>query len=181
MSTDNAEENEAQLLAALGSTAASASAYEQSVLRDAVLRSAPQIALPHSTIATNIANNPRHVSSSLVPCGEERPSLPDLSSLAPSTAASRKKKGAAAADVPHVLKVLSQTRNLLQSALSGSTTSTSSGENAEENEQKRKTEIDLLRMKEQILLGYLTDVAGLKEDDAVIPQGKVGNGRKRRR
>mmetsp|Transcript_12003 Transcript_12003/g.26179 ORF Transcript_12003/g.26179 Transcript_12003/m.26179 type:complete len:1309 (-) Transcript_12003:106-4032(-) len=180
--TNKSEEDEAQLLAALGSTAASASAYEQSVLRDAKLKSAPQIALPHSTIATNIANKPKHnvSSSSLVPCGEERPSLPDLSSLGPSTASSRKKKGAAAADVPHVLKVLSRTRNLLQSTLSGSK-GTSYGNNSEENEQKQQREIDLLRMKEQILLGYLTDVAGLREDDAVIPQRKIGNGRKRRR
>eukprot|EP00580_Thalassiosira_gravida_P019153 CAMPEP_0201674010 /NCGR_PEP_ID=MMETSP0494-20130426/36064_1 /ASSEMBLY_ACC=CAM_ASM_000839 /TAXON_ID=420259 /ORGANISM="Thalassiosira gravida, Strain GMp14c1" /LENGTH=45 /DNA_ID= /DNA_START= /DNA_END= /DNA_ORIENTATION= len=38
------DEDEAKLLAALGSTSASASAYEQSVLRDAKLSSAPQIA-----------------------------------------------------------------------------------------------------------------------------------------
>ncbi|KAL7542684.1 hypothetical protein ACHAXR_011990 [Thalassiosira sp. AJA248-18] len=177
----NNDEDEAKLLAALGSTAASASVYEQSVLRDAKLRSAPQIVLPRSTIATNIASNSItqfSSSSSLVPCGEERPALPDLSTLAPSTA-SRKTKGvASAADVPHVLKVLSRTRDLLQSTLSVSKASA----HGDEDEEKRQREIDLLRMKEQILLGYLTDVAGLEEDDSIIPQQrKVGNGRKRRR
>jgi len=181
MPNSNPEEDEAQLLAALGSTTASTTTYEESVLRDAKLRSAPQIVLPQSAIATNIAHNPRHVSSSsLVPCGEERPAFPDLASLAPSTAASRKKKGAASADVPHVLKVLSRTRDLLRSTLSGSD-GASRGGDAEESRHKRQREIDLLRMKEQILLGYLTDVAGLREDDAIIPQRKIGIGRKRQR
>ncbi|KAL9180108.1 hypothetical protein ACHAXT_008078 [Thalassiosira profunda] len=165
----NAEDDEARLLAALGSTAASASAYEQSVISNALLRSAPQISLPHATIANNIANRPGHVAaSSLVPCGEERPGLPDLTSLAPST--SRKRKDAAA-DVPHVLRVLSRTRDALQSALAGSNSA-----GLGEDEQKRRREIDLLRMKEQILLDWLANVAGLEEDS--IPRGK---GRKRRR
>ncbi len=116
---------EAQLLAAHGAVTADASHYEESVIRDAKLRSAPQITLPHATIANNtIANN--HSSSKLVPCGEERPTLPDLSSLGPSSSSSAtstnnisssRRKGAAAADVPHVLKVLSRTRNALQAKL----------------------------------------------------------------
>ena len=75
---NNSEDDvEAQLLAAHGATTASASIYEESVLRDAKLRSAPQISLPHSTIANNAMN---HSSlSKLVPIGEERPALPDLS------------------------------------------------------------------------------------------------------
>lgn len=172
------DEDEALLLAALGSTTASASAYEHSVLRDAQLRSAPQIVLPHSTFATGISNDPIHTSSSLVPCGEDRLTLPDLSSLAPST--SRKKKGAMAADVPHVLTLLSRTRDLLRSAKAISGASHGGGV-AEEDEQRRRRKIDHLSMKEQILLGYLTDVAGLKEDDAVIPQKNVVHGRKRQR
>ena len=199
----NNDETEAQLLAALGSTAASASAYEESVLRGATLRSAPQITLPHSTIASNIVNNPLHSSSSsLVRCGEERPALPDLSALAPSTAssssASRKsKKGVlnySSADVPHVLKVLSRTQDQLQSTLNRSNTTTTTTANCtgggdDYEEEKRQRDIDLLRMKEQILLGYLTDVAG--QDDSIIPQrpnnvatavaSSNSNGRKRRR
>jgi SNF2 family DNA or RNA helicase len=176
-SKDQPEEDEALLLAALGSTTALASAYEHSVLRDAQLRSAPQIILPQSTIATAIVN-PIHTSSSLVPCGEECPTLPDLSSLAPST--SRKKKGSVGADVPHVLTLLSRTRDLLRSTKQTSGASHGGGV-TEEDEQKRRREIDLLSMKEQILLGYLTDVAGLKEDDAVIPQRNVIHERKRQR
>ena len=58
------EEDESRLLASLGSTAASASVYEQSVLRDAKLKSAPQIVLPHSTIAANIVDiSTRHHAS----------------------------------------------------------------------------------------------------------------------
>ena len=172
---------EAQLLAAHGATTADASHYEESVIRDAKLRSAPQITLPHATIANNIVAN-NHSSSKLVPCGEERPTLPDLSSLGPSSSfsatstnniSSTKRKGAAAADVPHVLKVLSRTRNALQAKLSKG--------NNNEDEQTCKREVDLLRMKEQILLGYLTNVAELNEDDAIIPQNTVGNNRKRRR
>ena len=172
---NNSEDDvEAQLLAAHGATTASASIYEESVLRDAKLRSAPQISLPHSTIANNAMN---HSSlSKLVPIGEERPALPDLSSLGPSTAAaSMQRKGAAAADVPHVLKVLSRTRNLLQSTLSKNTDTA----NMDDPSRKRE-EIDKLRLKEELLLEYLTKVAGLNEDDAMIPQSKVG-GRKRRR
>jgi len=174
---DKPEEDEALLFAALGSTTALASAYEHSVLRDAQLRSAPQIILPQSTFATAIVN-PIHTSSSLVPCGEERPTLPDLSSLAPST--SRKKNGAMGADVPHVLTLLSRTRDLLRSTNQTSGASHGGGV-MEEDEQKRRREIDLLSMKEQILLGYLTDVAGLKEDDAVIPQRNIIHERKRQR
>ena len=171
---NNSEDDvEAQLLAAHGATTASASIYEESVLRDAKLRSAPQISLPHSTIANNAMN---HSSlSKLVPIGEERPALPDLSSLGPSTSVSMQRKGAAAADVPHVLKVLSRTRNLLQSTLSKNTDTA----NMDDPSRKRE-EIDKLRLKEELLLEYLTKVAGLNEDDAMIPQSKVGS-RKRRR
>jgi len=172
--TENDNIIEAQLLAAHGAVTADASHYEESVIRDAKLRSAPQITLPHTTIANNIVAN-NHSSSKLVPCGEERPTLPDLSSLGPSSSSSAttRRKGAAAADVPHVLKVLSRTRNTLQAKLSIS--------NNNEDEQIYKREVDLLRMKEQILLGYLTNVAELKEDDAIIPQSTVGSSRKRRR
>mmetsp|Transcript_36444 Transcript_36444/g.76804 ORF Transcript_36444/g.76804 Transcript_36444/m.76804 type:complete len:1371 (-) Transcript_36444:194-4306(-) len=183
--TTNNDQDEAELLAALGSTAASASSYEESVLRDAKLKSAPQIALPSSIISaaatSNRANNAATLptSSSVVPCGEDRPSLPDLSTLAPSTntTSSKKQKGNASADVPHVLKVLSRTQNHLQSMLKGGAISGDSHGTAEEMEQRRHREIDLLRMKEQILLGYLKDVAGC--DDAIIPQGS--GVRKRRR
>jgi len=175
MNDDTENDNiEAQLLAAHGAVTADASHYEESVIRDAKLRSAPQITLPHTTIANNIVAN-NHSSSKLVPCGEERPTLPDLSSLGPSSSSSAttRRKGAAAADVPHVLKVLSRTRNALQAKLSKG--------NNNEDEQTYKREIDLLRMKEQILLGYLTNVAELKEDDAIIPQSTIGSSRKRRR
>ena len=178
--TENDDNIEAQLLAAHGAVTADASHYEESVIRDAKLRSAPQITLPHATIANNIVAN-NHSSSKLVPCGEERPTLPDLSSLGPSSSSatstnnisSTRRKGAAAADVPHVLKVLSRTRNALQAKLSKGSSN--------EDEQTYKREIDLLRMKEQILLGYLTNVAELKEDDAIIPQSTIGSSRKRRR
>ena len=189
----NNDETEAQVLAALGSTAASVSAYEESVLRDAKLRSAPQITLPHSTIASNIINNPLHSSSSsLVRCGEERPALPDLSALAPSTASSRRNKNGMlnSADVPPVLKVLSRTQDQLQSTLNRSNTTTTTNCNGgdDDYEEKRQRDIDLLRMKEQILLGYLTDVAG-QGDDSIIPQrpnniaiaASNSNVRKRRR
>ena len=167
------EEDESQILASLGSTAASASTYEQSVLRDAKLKSAPQIVLPYSTIAANIVNSSkRHHSSnsSLVPCGEEQPRFPDLSSLAPSTASASRRKRDVHAGVPHVLKVLSRTRDLLQSTLSTS--------NAMHDGERRR-EIDMLYMKEQVLLSYLTDVVGLKDDDAVIPHRKCGSGIRR--
>ena len=81
-------DDEARVLAALGSTAESASTYESSVLHNALLNSAPQIALPTTTSLNHYYSNEsgRHSSSTLVSCGDERPSLPDLSSLAPSTA-----------------------------------------------------------------------------------------------
>jgi hypothetical protein len=172
------EDDEFQLLASLGSTAALASAYEQSVLRDAKLSSAPQIVLPRPTIATNIAidSTRNHSLSSLVPCGEDLPSFPNLSSLAPSTSTASRKIRDAFADVPHVLKVLSRTRDQLQSILSRSNGVHGGGSTVvSEDKQKQYREIDLLYMKEHILLSYLTDVAGLKEDDAVIPQRKFGN------
>lgn len=176
------EEDESQILASLGSTSASAATYEQSVLRDAKLKSAPQIVLPHSIIAANIVDisTRHHASTSLVPCGEEQPTFPDLSTLAPSTASSSRKKRDAHADVPHVLKVLSCTRHQLQSALSSSNQIHDGGSGEiSENAQKQRREIDMLSMKEQILLSYLTDVVGLKADDAVIPQRKFGNRTKR--
>ena len=48
---DTENDIEAQLLAAHGAVTADASHYEESVIRDAKLRSAPQITLPHATIA----------------------------------------------------------------------------------------------------------------------------------
>ena len=166
-----AEDDEAQLLAALGSTTASASVYESSVLRDAQLRSAPQIALPHSAIAIRIANDPLHNMSSLVPCGgeKERPTLPNLSSLTPSTSSSTTaRNNIGAADVPHVLTLLSRTRDLLRSTKANGTKGIVVASN-EAEQRRRRREIDILMMKEQILLGYLVNVVGLKEDDAVIP------------
>lgn len=166
-------DDEALLLAALGSTTASASVYESSVLRDAQLRSAPQIALlPHSTTAVRIANDTLHTSS-LVPCGgeKERPTLPNLSSLTPSTSSSTTtRKNIGAADVPHVLTLLSRTRDLLRSTKAKGTQGIVVASN--EAEQRRRRDIDKLMMKEQILLGYLVNVVGLKDDDAVIPQSR---------
>lgn len=177
-------DDEARVLAALGSTAESASTYESSVLHNALLNSAPQIALPTTTSLNHYYSNEsgRHSSSTLVSCGDERPSLPDLSSLAPSTAttSSRKRRDASlsSADVPHVLTVLSRTRDMLQSTFSKSIDQFQ-GNRREEKERTRQREIDLLHMKEHILLGYLTDVAGLDENDELIPQKR--NGRKRHR
>ena len=159
----NSAEDEAQLLAALGSTTASASAYEDAVLLDAQLRLAPRISLP----ASAAPGSGGAASSSLAPCGEERPSLPDLSSLVPST-------GGAPAVSP-VLAVLARTRDALRSALR-----TGGGGGAGEGSRRR--EVDQLKMKEQILLTYLADVAGIVEGEgSVIPQNRVDHGKKRRR
>ena len=175
------EEDESQILSLLGSTAASAAVYEQSVLRDAKLKSAPQIVLPQSTIAA-VHISTRHNSSNnlLVACGDDQPSFPDLSSLSPSTSTSSRNKIDAQADLPHVLRVLSRTRDLLQCTLSSSNDMHHMGKGeVSENEQQKRREIDMLYMKEQILLSYLTDVVGLKEDDAVIPQRKCEYGARR--
>ena len=190
-SNDEADEDEVQLLASAlgGSTSAiSAYEYESSVLRDAKFRSAPQIVLP-SVLLTDDKHAVRHLaaagvssSSSLNPCdGEEKPALPDLSSLAPSTSSLRKRKketaaAVAAADVPHVLTVLSRTRDILQSTLSGWRSMCHDGDDGEDQERRRRREVDLLRMKEEILLTYLTDVAGLRDDDEIIPQRKIASG-----
>jgi hypothetical protein len=88
------------------------------------------------------------------------PSLPELSSLAPLTASKLGSSSSAAADVPHVFTVLSPTRSSLNNALTLET---------DGDKTQRRHDIDLLRMKEQIVLTYLTAVTGLKEDGDIIP------------
>jgi SNF2 family DNA or RNA helicase len=154
---------EADLLATLGSTTADASHYESSVLRDAQLSAAPQIVLPQETFynSSTLTNS----NSSLVPL-QQPLSLPNLSSLAPST---ERKGGNASADIPHVLQVLSKTRDALSSVQS-QPLSAFDGPDDEAREKNKRRAIDVLCMKEQILLGYLTTVAGLDEKDELIPQ-----------
>jgi hypothetical protein len=94
------------------------------------------------------------------------PSLPDLSSLAPLTASKLGSSGSAAADVPHVLTVLSRTRSSLNNALTLET---------DGDKTQRRHDIDLLRMKEQIVLTYLAAVTGLEEDGDIIPWRKTGS------
>ncbi|KAL7551243.1 hypothetical protein ACHAWF_014429 [Thalassiosira exigua] len=175
------DDDEARLLASLGTAAASASSYERDVLRDAALRSAPRIVLPPSVVAVavGVGGGDARVPASGRGSGEEddddRPALPDLSSLAPSTASSRGGKAGSSsrrqADAPHVAAVLARTRDRLRSAPSAA------GDVDGDDEGTRERRIDALRMKEQMLLGYLIDVAGLDEDDPMIPRA----GRKRRR
>jgi SNF2 family DNA or RNA helicase len=162
-----ANEDEANLLATLGSTTTEASHYESSILRDAQLSTAPQILLPPS--AFNVPSS----TSSLVPCHSPL-TFPELASLAPST---ERKSGNASADIPHVLKILSRTRDAL-SVTQNKPPSAFDGQNDEARQSNKRREIDILCMKEQILLSYLTTVAGLDEKDELIPQKR---GRKRAR
>ena len=152
-------DEEAKVLAALGGTAETASVYEESVLQTRRLESAPTVTLPYAEIANNIASRTVSTSSahSLIPCGETPPSLPDVSTLTTSKSS---------LDAPHVLKVLSRTRGELHSAVT----------KFEIDEGERRKRVDLLRMKEQILLNYLTEVAHMNIED--VPRSKVG---KRRR
>lgn len=153
------DNDEAKVLAALGGTAESASVYEESVLQTRRLEGAPVIALPHAAIANNIASRVSTSSAhSLVPCGEAPPTLPDVSTLTTSKSS---------LDAPQVLKVLSKTRGELHSAVT----------KFEADEGERRKRVDVLRMKEQILLKYLTEVANMNIED--VPRSKVG--RKRRR
>ncbi|KAL3798395.1 hypothetical protein HJC23_005048 [Cyclotella cryptica] len=167
------QQDEAHLLASLGSTTAVASDYESSVLRDAQLRNAPQIALPPSTFQHYHQSSTSN--SSLLPC-RDGVDFPDLSDLAPST--ERRAVGRASAvpsssaDVPHVLRVLSRTRDLI-TAVQRKPLSSFDGRDDSERDKNRKGEIDMLCMKEQILLSYLTNVAGLDERDELIPQGRL--------
>ncbi|KAL7467241.1 hypothetical protein ACHAXS_007486 [Conticribra weissflogii] len=165
----NHQEDESQILAALGSSTAAASDYESSVLREATLRSAPQIALPSDLLHNDGGSRFSNSKSSLVQCGEVKPAFPDLSELAPTTATRRRNKGGYSADVPHVLRVLSKTQDQLQTSLSRPA-SDFDGDTHNDRQSGRRREIDLLRMKEQIILSYLTDVAGLDENDQIIPR-----------
>ena len=184
---DDSNSNEAALLASLGSRTADASLYESSILRNAKLRSAPKIELPHADIARAIIANDtatttsNAASSLLIPCGEFGICFPNLSGMAPSTdddgelrgggggASSnsnnhlRKSRKSSAEDVPHVLTVLSKVRRSLHRAAT-----TSQNDNDDEEESRKRT-IDVLHMKEQLCLSYLHNVAGVAEEDGIIP------------
>ena len=116
-----------------------------------------------------------HPSSSWVSC-QEPLTLPDLHTLAPST--ERNKGNSASADIPHVLKVLSQTRNALSELRTRPSSDLDNNNDTTTTTTSKQRQLDVLYMKEQILLTYLTSVAGLKEDDELIPQMRV---RKRKR
>lgn len=116
--------------------------------------------------------------SSLLQC-REGVDFPDLSALAPSTerrsvgtaSTAASSSSSSSADVPHVLTVLSRTRDLI-TTVQRKALSSFDGSDDSERENNRKREIDFLCMKEQILLSYLTNVAGLDEWDELIPQGR---------
>ncbi|KAK1742140.1 RAD54-like protein [Skeletonema marinoi] len=183
---NNNNTNEAALLASLGSTTADASTYESSILRNAKLRSAPQIELPHAEIARAIAANTSSNAAinggtgGLVPCGVFGINLPDLAGMAPSTCAdgNRRTNNNSAEDVPHLLTVLSKVRQSLHSAQGNKNNGSS---NNEEDEETRKRNIDLLHMKEQLCLAYLHNVAGITDDDGIIPADHYRSNNKRRR
>lgn len=189
--TGSTKDNEAALLASLGSSTADASIYESSILRDAKLRSAPQMELPHADIARAIAANNSSAAfnasavtnggggPSLIPCGKFGIQLPDLSGLAPSTCCSSSDRqrnnngGGSAEDVPHLLTVLSKVRKSLHSAQQ------SNYHVNNDEEMTRKRHIDLLHMKEQLCLTYLHNVAGISEDDGIIPADHYKKRRRR--
>ena len=186
--------NEAALLASLGSTTADASIYESSVLRDAKLRSAPKIELPHAQIARAIAANSANSNalygsssrSGLVPCGDFGASLPNLMGMAPSSTSSSsdgnrqnnsgglKTNGNRAKDVPYILKVLSKVRQNLHTAQNNHDTNNL-------DEESRKRTIDVLHMKEQLCLSYLSNVAGISDEDGIIPVNPYINNKGKRR
>ena len=62
--------------------------------------------------------------------------------------------------------MLLRTRSSLNDALTSDT---------DGDEMQRRRNIDLLQMKEHILLTYLTAVAGLEEDGKIIPRRKTGS------
>ncbi|KAL7455263.1 hypothetical protein ACHAWC_006816, partial [Mediolabrus comicus] len=185
---NNNEDEEANLLASLGTSTTSATTYESSILRNAKLKSAPCITLPNVELAKRrvaavVANNASASfrQQQLIPCGGIDFNLPDLSSLAPSTAVSSATTATGngggsgggntnrSSAVPHVLTILSKVRRELHSAQQKSFPNYSnrnsnnrddnSGIN-EEEEQQRKHTIDVLHMKEQLCLQYLYTVAG---------------------
>ena len=152
------DSEEANVLAALGSTAETASVYEESVLQTRRLEGAPVITLPYAEIANNIASrvSTTYSAHSLVPCPP--PTLPDVSTLTTSKSS---------LDAPHVLKILSRTRGELHSTMT----------KFDADEGERRKRVDVLRMKEQILLKYLTEVASMNIED--VPRSKVGRKRLR--
>jgi hypothetical protein len=166
----NSKTEEAALLASLGSTTADASTYESSVLRDVKLRSAPKIALPHGDIARVIASAASG-GGVLVPCGEFGISLPNLSDMTcchSAVSVSISNNATTMEDVPHVLTVLSQVRRRLHIAQQQHQ-SRDDNSHHDQEEESRKRAIDLLHMKEQLCLSYLKNVAGVREEDGIIP------------
>ncbi|KAL7452435.1 hypothetical protein ACHAWC_004157, partial [Mediolabrus comicus] len=183
---NNDDEEEANLLASLGTSTTSATTYESSILRTAKLKSAPCITLPNVELAKRrvtavVANNASASfrQQQLIPCGGIDFSLPDLSSLAPSTAATvttatgngggsgGNNTKRSSADVPHVLTILSKVRRDLHSAQQKSLPNNgkinnNSNDNSgiNEEEEQHKHTIDVLHMKEQLCLQYLYTVAG---------------------
>eukprot|EP00956_Cyclotella_meneghiniana_P009605 scaffold13251_cov78-Cyclotella_meneghiniana.AAC.1 len=177
-SNANANNEEAHLLSTLGSTSASASTYESSVLRRARLSAAPSIALPRCLLHESSSSS----SSTLIPCPTNAIALPELHALAPSTErrvnyTSNSNVGvsvaAAAADVPHIINVLTKTQHALSDARSkplacyNSTSSNNTNNDTDDDDCRRnekQREIDTLSIKISILKCYLKEIAKLDND-----------------